>query len=494
MMIFRVLPIACCLFSLFMGVSIATWIANDSNGRFLYPLVHAWLSKYYVGKEPGPAVSDEEHRSINWKELKVHASVNDAVENLLDQLIDTYVNNWYESGISRDRDFLNEIRYQIRFACSQLISKVKAVDLPAVVAEDIVPTAALHMHRIIKYEDDLSEKVADFLAIKLLDDTHLAGRAHDDDGPSGLGERASMSTWPSQSVRHFLRELIVNALLLPCLDLIADPDTINHLLIMAFDAQKGEDGDAEQLCDSNAESSSQIAYDIWQLFGQFVHDSAPDRIEFDPEIVQEFKTAVECNNLPLLDKVVETSYQVVYQRMQTDHVIPFCQSDSFLGYLCGSPPVCVNELIDQRTMPRKSSVSGGTFSFAQFRSRLRKAIAVVSLDGSLDSEESLDNNLVDEDDLISCGSALPESSSDAILDRNDEDDVSASASIIDCPNSEPAFVIDKETRNINLWKVNVSKIQPMRDNTTGRTIYVYVIDVERTEAKEKETKSWSICR
>ncbi|KIH44024.1 hypothetical protein ANCDUO_25962 [Ancylostoma duodenale] len=107
------------------------------------------------------------------------------------------------------------------------------------------------MHRIIKYEDDLSEKVADFLTIKLLDDTHLAGRAHDDDGPSGLGERASMSTWPSQSVRHFLRELIVNALLLPSLDLIADPDTINHLLIMTFDAQKGEGGDAEQSCDSN---------------------------------------------------------------------------------------------------------------------------------------------------------------------------------------------------------------------------------------------------
>ncbi|EPB77517.1 hypothetical protein ANCCEY_03359 [Ancylostoma ceylanicum] len=342
MMIFRVLPIACCLFSLFMGVSIATWIANDSNGRFLYPLVHAWFSKYYAGKEPHTAVSDEEQRSFSWKELKVPTSVNDAVESLLDQLIDTYVNNWYESGISRDRDFLNEIRYQIRFACSQLISKAKALGLPAVVAEDVIPTAALHMHRIIKYEDDLSEK----------------------------------STWPSQSVRHFLRELIVNALLLPCLDLIADPDTINHLLIMTFDAQKGEGGGAEQLCDSNrrdvsflggftenatqvvpdsllhlklsevlrdarqystfrlylqdtrgpvnelcflaeasrihdsmqrkAESSSQIAYDIWQLFGQFVHDSAPDRIEFDPEIVQEFKAAVECNNLPLLEKVVET--------------------------------------------------------------------------------------------------------------------------------------------------------------------------------------------
>lgn len=60
------------------------------------------------------------------------------------------------------------------------------------------------------------------------------------------------STWPSLSVRHFMRELIVNALLLPCLDLIADPDTINHLLIMAFDAQKVESGvSAESLCNNN---------------------------------------------------------------------------------------------------------------------------------------------------------------------------------------------------------------------------------------------------
>ncbi|VDK60044.1 unnamed protein product, partial [Cylicostephanus goldi] len=280
-----------------------------------------------------------------------------------------------------------------------------------------------------------------------------------------------------------------------------------------------------------AESSGQIAYDIWQLFGQFVHDSAPERIEFSPEIVQEFKNAVECNNLALLDK----SYQMVYQRMQNDHLIPFCQSDAFLGYLCGSPPVSVNELIDQRTMPRKPSVSGGTFSLAQFRTRLRKAIAVVSLDGSLDSEESLECSPAVEDDLISISSesakddraslvriestsSLPSSYSaqltipsidvSVVSDSQsnlspasaysvtDEDELSASASAsaLEGGDAEPTLIIDKETRNINLWKVNVSKITPMRDNTTGRTIYAYVIDVERTEAKDKETKSWSIFR
>ncbi|VDP03557.1 unnamed protein product, partial [Heligmosomoides polygyrus] len=558
--------------------------------------------------------------------LEVPALVNDSLESLLDQVIDEYVNNWYESGISRDRDFLNEIRYQIRYACSLIVQKAVALDLPTLVAEDFLPTAALHMHRVMEIEDALDEKVyprslmetniceklsdlhfcmgsrrneldylrqiADFLITKLIDDSHLAGRAHDDDTPSGVAGKANMSAWPSQSARHFLRELIVNAILLPCLDLIADPDTINHLLILAFDAQKGDGDSVSQLENSvlrdarqysmfrlylqdthgpihelaflaeasrihdsmqrKAESSSQIAYDIWQLFGQFVHDSAPDRIEFDEEIVNEFKTAVECNNLLLLDKVIEKSYQVVYQRMQADHIIPFCQSDSFLGYLCGSPPVSVNELIDQRSVRRKSSASAATFSLAQFRSRLRRAIAGVSSDGSLESEESLAlNDGVDDMRYEGVGSEsarepvleskvlclihitwslenvairlqLFQSSSSSFTSRSlsqlslpsidvsmsgdagnvspasvysgtDEEDMSTS-SAIEAPAADPVLVIDKDNRNINQWKVNVSKIVPMRDSTTGRTIYVYMIDVERKEAKEKETKCWCIYR
>ncbi|ETN74858.1 hypothetical protein NECAME_12698 [Necator americanus] len=293
-------------------------------------------------------------------EAKVPASVNDAIETLLDQLIDTH---------------------QARFACSQLLCKLATLDLPTILAEDVLPTAALHMHRIIDLEDDLSEKVADFLITKLLDDTHLAGRAHDDDGPSRLGENTNMSTWPSQSVRHFTRELIVNTLLLPCLDLIADPDTINHLLIIAFDAQKGDISGATPSHDSDAAT------------------------------------------VPFLTNFAEHTAQIV-----PDSLLQLKLSEQKLlvftlackgRYLCGSPPVCVNELIDQQSMPRKASVSGGTFSLAQFRSRLRKAIAVVSLDGSLDNEESLNNSLADEDDDISssCESAPPESC--VVIDANE---------------------------------------------------------------------------
>ncbi|KJH51399.1 hypothetical protein DICVIV_02413 [Dictyocaulus viviparus] len=151
------------------------------------------------------------------------------------------------------------------------------------------------------------------------------------------------------------------------------------------------------------ESSSQISYDIWQLFGQFVHSSAPDRIEFDDNIVRDFKAAIEHNDLPMLDKIIEKSYQIVYQRMQADYLISFCQSDSFFGYLCGSPPVTVNELIEQRSEQKKAVVTGGTFSLAQFRLRLRRAIAVVSYGGPLDNEESLDVTLIDDADATTNG-------------------------------------------------------------------------------------------
>ncbi|WKX95930.1 hypothetical protein Q1695_012411 [Nippostrongylus brasiliensis] len=625
---FGLRPIACCLCALFLGLRTASWIANNSDGRFLYALVQVWFSSHCEVRRPSasPDSSTQKQRFPPWKELEVPVLVNDALESLLDQVIDEYVNNWYESGISRDRDFLNEIRYQIRFACSRGLQRALALDLPSLVAEEVFPTVALHIHRIMETQDELAEKmyprslveshicekladlhfcmgsrkneldylrqVADFLITKLVDDTRLAGRAHDDDSPSRVAGKVNMSAWPSQSARHFLRELVVNAILLPCLDLIADPDTINHLLILAFDAQKNSCDRALNLGDSckqvnlltnfteptqtlpdsllqlklsevlrdarqysmfrlylqdtrgpvhelgflaeasrihdsmqrKSESSAQIAYDIWQLFGQFVHDSAPEKIEFDEEIVREFKAAVECNNLLLLDKVIEKSYQVVYQRMQADHVIPFCQSDSFLGYLCGSPPISVNELIDQRSVRRKSAVSTGAFSLAQFRSRLRRVITGASSDGSLETEDSLSSSFVDVGDtdkfenvkeierqesttsfssrslsqlslpsidvsLIDPGSVSPGSG----CSGTDEEEVS-STSAVEAPNSESVLVIDKETRNINQWKVNITKIVPMRDCSTGRTLYVYVIDVERKEAKDKETKCWSIYR
>lgn len=43
-------------------------------------------------------------------DLFLPSSVNEALEGFLEQIVEQYVNNWYEAGISRDRAFLNEIK------------------------------------------------------------------------------------------------------------------------------------------------------------------------------------------------------------------------------------------------------------------------------------------------------------------------------------------------------------------------------------------------
>ncbi|VDK24930.1 unnamed protein product [Anisakis simplex] len=80
-------------------------------------------------------------------------------------------------------------------------------------------------------------QVADYVVIRLIDETRIAGRASDDDSPLQYSCSVYNRTWPSHVCRHFLRELIVFTFLLPVLDLIADPDTINRLLILLFDPE-----------------------------------------------------------------------------------------------------------------------------------------------------------------------------------------------------------------------------------------------------------------
>lgn len=50
-------------------------------------------------------------------------------------------------------------------------------------------------------------------------------------------------------------------------------------------------------------------------------------------------------------------------------MVPFCQSELFLGHLCGSPPVALDDIISVPSdkLKARPSISERTFSLAQFR-------------------------------------------------------------------------------------------------------------------------------
>uniref|UniRef100_A0A8R1I0F5 Sorting nexin-14 n=1 Tax=Caenorhabditis japonica TaxID=281687 RepID=A0A8R1I0F5_CAEJA len=589
--------------SLLAGVFFAKWIFECSNGEML----HTWNACFLATSSSSSHAEDvqedrddtDKTRQMPWKELHIPAALNESVESLLNEIVEQYVNGWYGGAISRDRAFINEIRYQLRYASANLIRCIRRVDLAKFTADHALPIATLHVSRLseliteqlntpnspprslieTKIAEQLSDlhlalsgrdqetkyvgQIADFLIPRLLDETRLAGRAHDDDSPLRLfGRGKSERPWPSKSIRGFLREMLTNAVLLPVFDILTQPDTINYWLILLFDeARRGECVDehvdttlvpllkgltadsaiTDNLPDSllqlklteilrdarlysmfrmylqdirgpvhelqflveatrihesiqrKSETTSQIAYDIWQIYGQFVHESAQERVGLDAKLVEQYKSAVEVNDLDVLEGIIESSYQEVYNRMQTTHVVAFCQSECFLGHLCGSPPVTINELIDQKDREKGPAPVDRTFSLSQLRARVRKALTSVSEeDSGVETPESSIPSSTSSSSYVNIAvPAIDVIEEDGSLEG--VDGVVVEEVRPEIP-SNPGLVMDPEPIDLNCWKVAVSQVNGLRDRLTDRTIFVFIIEVERPDAKPHETQRWSIHR
>ncbi|ULU07409.1 hypothetical protein L3Y34_018859 [Caenorhabditis briggsae] len=597
---FRFVVIFSVVGSLLGGILFAKWIFECSNGELLYQWkdffnVKSSTPEYEIEDDDDAKVDTAKTRRMPWQGLTLPSSLNESIENLLNEIVEQYVNGWYGGAISRDRAFINEIKYQLRYASANLVRCIRRVDLSKFVADEALPIATFHATRLTELEqklrlsntpprsllesqiaeqlDDIHvalsgreeetayvRQISDFLIPRLLDETRLAGRAHDDDSPLRLfGRGKNERPWPSKSVRGFLREMLTNAVLLPVFDLLTQPDTINNWLILLFDEDRKIEMMQEAidltpipilkgLCDDSTSSSdnlpdsllqlklteilrdarlysifrmylqdirgpvhelqflveatrildsiqrksetgSQIAYDIWQLYGQFVHESAQERIRLDEKLVDQYKLAVESKDLMVLESIIELSYQEVYNRTQLTHVVSFCQSECFLGYLCGSPPITINELIDQQDRQRVAAPVERTFSLSQLRARVRRALTTGGEEegggGGVETPESQGGG--------SSASSYVNVDVPAIDVINAEGNIEEEEKAVPMPTT-PGLVMDSEPIDLNCWKVNVSQVSGLRERHTDRQVYVFIIEVERPDAKPHETQRWSIHR
>ncbi|MFH4973706.1 hypothetical protein AB6A40_000415 [Gnathostoma spinigerum] len=272
---FCLISVILCIISSVIGFLLAIYVWNYSNGEFLWNFLEYIIGEKLVSEISSPPPlsnsSRNEPRRMPWEGLFVPESVNRSLEELIEQLIDNYINSWYESEISHDVAFISEIRYQIRFASSVLLHHIQNIDLSSFILFDAIPVAVIHGERVARLSAEIDKQIfppqmietkilecfpdvhyamgsrlneinylrhiADYILTQIIDETRVAGHASDDDSPFLDSQSAKNRVWPSQVCRHFLRELIVFSFLIPVLDLIADPDTINHLLILLFDPE-----------------------------------------------------------------------------------------------------------------------------------------------------------------------------------------------------------------------------------------------------------------
>ncbi|GMT16727.1 hypothetical protein PFISCL1PPCAC_8024, partial [Pristionchus fissidentatus] len=615
---FGPIAIAFCIGSVTLGYFAADWSIN-SNGEFLSPLIYKLLEEKGKTEEtkeedkdttvvlPSPNNDSPRRERKPWTDLAVPECVNGSLEGLVEEMIEQYVNEWYGGGISQDRAFLNEIRYQVRFLAAKLLVALQSIDLPRFILEKLLPPVSIHVRRVIdaekkwekqstpstiesriasemgdlhygmrsrEHEVEYLRQVVEYLIPYLLDDKRISGRATDEGSPAHQKTRMrhQNNRWPSHPVRHFIREMLTHSVVLPLLDVIADPDTLNHLLCLLFDptpypeqppdtedkpmtvflcglTESNQDdlpdsllqmklseilsdgrifsvfrlylsdtggpvnelkflADAKRIHEKMQKkdgSSSETTYEVWQIYTAFVHESAPEKIKFDPDTIDAFHTAVEGNDLERLFKIIEKTYQVVYTRMQWEYVVPFCQSENFMGFLCGSPPTAMDEwedvlskhpaTVDTREAPDKA------FSFTQFRNQFFSAIKAVASEEEEAGEEKEVEVEEDEDPpQISHIQSCPAIDISLAEDSISELSPSLSSSSLASPSSArsssiaPDIFIDPDKRDINRWRVTIPTVVPVKDQVNGRYYYAYNIDVLRLDGDENETKIWSIVR
>ncbi|MCP9263949.1 Nitric oxide-associated protein 1 [Dirofilaria immitis] len=285
--------------ALAVGYFIIACLINYSDGELLWNFFENWLGEKLVPNETNVRNMDVKNNSkrihdLPWKEAErtnlfleykdvlgvtIPEPVNKLLEELIEQLIDNYVNSWYKTKISGDASFVNEIRYQIRYAVAVLYLRFQKIDLSSTILFEAVPLAAIHCSRVKhlsamidknisssqlvetkileampdvhfalssrENEVDYLRELADHLIGLIMDESCIAGHSSDNDSPFRDILTNHSRPWASHVCRHFLRELFVFSFLLPAMDLIADPDIINRLLVF--------------LCDSDVLSSPNIS-------------------------------------------------------------------------------------------------------------------------------------------------------------------------------------------------------------------------------------------
>ncbi|VDN28693.1 unnamed protein product [Gongylonema pulchrum] len=205
------------------GYYLTTYLLNHSQGEFLWNFFESLLGEKLSLEDGAAAGSNAKGetpskvRNLPWKGLYVPESVNKSLVELIEQLIDNYVNSWYKSKISDDDAFVNEVRYQIRFAIAMFYQRIQKIDLSSLVLFQAVPLAAIHWERVSRLYDSVDKKVyppqmvetkilegmqdvhfalgsrqneidylrqlADLAVAQLVDESRIAGRATDDDSP-----------------------------------------------------------------------------------------------------------------------------------------------------------------------------------------------------------------------------------------------------------------------------------------------------------------------
>uniref|UniRef100_A0A674EAV2 Sorting nexin 14 n=1 Tax=Salmo trutta TaxID=8032 RepID=A0A674EAV2_SALTR len=178
-----------------------------------------------------------------WLDLKVYSKVDSSMSELLELVLENFVYPWYRD-ITDDEACVDELRMTFRFFASVLVRRAQKVDVPSLISGKMMKAAMKHVEIIAKAKQKV--KNTEGLQQAALDeygpDLHVALRSRREEllYLRKMTEMLFAYLMPPKatdcrSLALLMREVMVGSVFLPTLDFVADPDTVNHMVLIFVD-------------------------------------------------------------------------------------------------------------------------------------------------------------------------------------------------------------------------------------------------------------------
>uniref|UniRef100_A0A8C1BF56 Sorting nexin-14 n=1 Tax=Cyprinus carpio carpio TaxID=630221 RepID=A0A8C1BF56_CYPCA len=178
-----------------------------------------------------------------WLDLKVPSKVDASISEVLELVLENFVYPWYRD-ITDDEACVDELRQTIRFFAAVLAHRAQRVDVPLVVMDKMMKAAMKHIEIIAKAQQKVknTEGLQQAALAEYGADLHVALRSRKDEllylrkltellFPYVMPPKAT----DCRSLALLIREVMTGSVFLPIMDFVADPDTVNHMVLIFID-------------------------------------------------------------------------------------------------------------------------------------------------------------------------------------------------------------------------------------------------------------------
>ncbi|KAM8914133.1 sorting nexin-14-like isoform 4-T4 [Spinachia spinachia] len=487
-----------------------------------------------------------------WLDLKVPSKVDASLSEILELVLENFVYPWYRD-VTDDEAFVDELRVTLRFFAAVLVRRTQKVEVASLITQKLLKVSMKHIEIISKARQKV--KNAEYLQQAALEeygpDLHVALRSRRDEllylrkltellFPYILPPKAT----DCRSLTLLIREVLAGSVFLPSMDYLADPDTVNHLLLIFIDNSAPEEPTEptstlvpflQKYSDVRSKKSSVLKLELKEIRGQqdllfrfmnFLKQEGAVHVLQFCLAVEEFNDRILCPELSDTEKMrLHEEVKKIYETYCLDESVDKIRFDPFIveeiRNIADGPHAEVVKLQTMRCLfeayEHVLSLLENVFtpmfchSDEYFRQLLRGAESPARNSRMSRNSLSLDDirNTSKRGESFGIsrigskikgvfksttmeGAMLPSYG----LVEGEDDLVEEATMVLEDDSPMEAASTPSTPRNLSAWNITIPYIDFYDDDLKRERIPVFFIDVERNDRKAvgHETEHWSVYR